>query len=1043
MASFRNLSIRAKVALMGSILIVAFLVLGVSFAYSLNTLLRSNLLLSRTQIALRESSEALDSMLEMRMRLREYLETGSPDRISPYQSAEYEVFTHMEGLRAAVADPALQRPIDPASLEQIARIDRAFRQWKREVADPYYRAPRPVDERALYRFLTRSEDEIHQIRQAVKEFQAAQQRLNVERYNRADQAASTASQIAFFGSGLTLLLVLLGFSLLSRSIMDPLFRLMEMGQAIASGDYSRRIPSHGQNELGRLATAFNVMAENLESVRGEQTAIRSRLEALNRLASYVSRSLHTRDRAEAVALTLRRDFGATRVQVWLPESNRGWIGIELHDDQPVEYRLYSRLPDRMQSIVSARRSEYQEDDSGGVEWISPLYRTDRINGILRIQFPADQWSVAEPLLSSINRFCTHAFELSRVYEEVSAERYRLDAILSSTGEGVLVRDLEGRVALANPAALRVLGLEDRSVLGRPLAEVLEREEYGSLRHFIETTPADGRGPEESGAIPLGERFITATRATIHDQGVSGAVVVLRDVTQQVEVDRMKSEFISIVSHELRTPLTSIKGSLGLLVGGAGGDLPDKVRHLLVIAQSNTDRLIRLINDILDISKIEAGRVEMSREPVDMAETIRTAVKEIDGMACPEKVQLEVRLPEEKLPVMGDSDRICQVIINLVSNAIKFSPPESQVTVRAELHHNVVEVDVTDEGPGIPLEHQAKLFQKFYQVDSSSVRAKSGTGLGLAISNAIVKEHGGLMGVDSQEGKGSRFWFTLPLARPMPSPQDQASPYPRVLVGYDPPDLAQRIGDQLDRNGYLCDRVSSGEEVYIRAKQAEYDLLLLDLFLPEAGSWDIAQRLDDDPETRHLPLIFLSHAEPGDADAGVRTIGWMYKPVGEKRFQDALRRALKFGRRKSDEPSSEAAPLVMVVQNDPNRLQYLASMVLATGMRVQRAQGAAQARELLREDQPDALVMDLRTSGSDGVEVIDAIRKGRSKAIPIMVFRSEALDDAARGDGSPVTRSLAARQSMLDDLDRILQEGRDRREAAPDIESEAAQPSVSS
>ena len=145
-------------------------------------------------------------------------------------------------------------------------------------------------------------------------------------------------------------------------------------------------------------------------------------------------------------------------------------------------------------------------------------------------------------------------------------------------------------------------------------------------------PSDFIGPEQSGPIPLGDRFITATRAPIRDEILIGAVSVIRDVTQQVEVDRMKSEFISIVSHELRTPLTSIKGSLGLLLGGVGGNLPPKMSQLLQIAQNNTDRLIRLINDILDISKIEAGRVQMSREPVEMTEIVRSAVEGLDAMA---------------------------------------------------------------------------------------------------------------------------------------------------------------------------------------------------------------------------------------------------------------------------------------------------------------------------------------------------------------------------------------------------------------------------
>jgi HAMP domain-containing protein len=345
MTPLHHLSIRAKVALMGSLLIVAFLILGASFAFSLNTVLRSNLLLGRTQIALRESSELLNSVLEMQTRLREYLATGGEDRRQKYNAAQVQVFQHLDSLRTAVSEaPALNRPMDRTSIRQITDIDRAVRRWKREVADPLLRARPPVDEGSLYRYQSLSEDRLKGIRQEVNRFQAGQQNLNIERRVKADQATTFASKIAFLGSGLVLLLVLLGFLLLSRSIMDPLFRLIDLGQGIASGDYSRRIPHPGQTELGRLASSFNVMAESLETVRGEQAAIRTRLEALNRLAAHVSRSLHTRDRAEAVALTLHRDFAALEVQVWLPETDRGWVRIELRDGRPVEYRLFSQLP---------------------------------------------------------------------------------------------------------------------------------------------------------------------------------------------------------------------------------------------------------------------------------------------------------------------------------------------------------------------------------------------------------------------------------------------------------------------------------------------------------------------------------------------------------------------------------------------------------------------------------------------------------------------------------------------------------------------------
>jgi PAS domain S-box-containing protein len=753
-------------------------------------------------------------------------------------------------------------------------------------------------------------------------------------------------------------------------------------------------------------------------VRGEQASIRTRLEALNRLASHVSRSLHARDRAEAVAMTLRRDFGALGVQVWLPEADRGWVCIELADDHPLEYRLYSRLPDPLQAAVAAKEPEEQiAEGDGEVTWTSPLFRAERVSVLLRIRFSADQWTAAVPLLSSINRFCVNAFEISRVHEEVSTERQRLDAILNSTGEGVLVVDREGKVALANPAAVHTLRLKHRPVMGLPLDEVLREEKYAALRQFIQTPPKAARAPEESGALPLGERFLTATRAPVQDRGVEGVVVVIRDVTQQVEVDRMKSEFISIVSHELRTPLTSIKGSLGLLLGGAGGDLPEKIKGLLGIAQSNTDRLIRLINDILDISKIEAGRVELSREPLDLRETIRAAVKSLEGMAKPVKVRLKVAVPKEKLMVMGDADRLSQVIVNLVSNAIKFSPIGSTVEVSAEQHHHVIEVNVTDEGAGIPMEHQAKLFTKFYQVDSSSSRAKSGTGLGLAISNALVKEHSGLMGVESLEGKGSRFWFTLPAFRSGSPEQPEERPY--VLIGSDDPRLRRSAAELLERHDYLCVPAKTSE-FPLRLKQGEYDLVLADL--PRDGRGGrVLEILGEREETRGLPVGFMVPGGKGEGAPPRRVAGWLYRTMDEGRFQDTLRHMLKFGRRKSDELS--VAPLVLVAHDDPEMLQGLASAVLATGLRVLRASGTEEAMETLEGESPDAVVLDVALNGLGEAEsAVAALRQDRPVPVLFVAARDLLGGGAGGDDGSPDSRPLEEQRVMADSLTRLFREG---------------------
>ncbi len=244
--------------------------------------------------------------------------------------------------------------------------------------------------------------------------------------------------------------------------------------------------------------------------------------------------------------------------------------------------------------------------------------------------------------------------------------------------------------------------------------------------------------------------------------------VVRDITERYEIDRMKNEFISVVSHEIRTPLTSIRGSLGLLTGGVVGDLKPQGAELLTIAVNNTDRLIRLINDILDLEKIESGNMELHIAAHPVEELVERASAEMRGLA--ENQGIAIEIGAQSCLVNADGDAVVQVLTNLLSNAIKFSGSGSRVTVGARRLEEEAEIRVTDRGRGIPPEAVESVFEKFKQVDSSDSREKGGTGLGLAICKAIVDQHGGRIWVESEVGAGSTFFFTLPLAAPAPAAQ---------------------------------------------------------------------------------------------------------------------------------------------------------------------------------------------------------------------------------------------------------------------------------
>jgi signal transduction histidine kinase len=239
------------------------------------------------------------------------------------------------------------------------------------------------------------------------------------------------------------------------------------------------------------------------------------------------------------------------------------------------------------------------------------------------------------------------------------------------------------------------------------------------------------------------------------------LAIVRDITERKKVERMKNEFISTVSHELRTPLTSIHASLGLLGGGVGGFVSDKAKKLLEIAVNNTERLLRLINDILDIQKIESGKMAFRFQTLDMISLIDQAIESNRAYGEKFKVQFVWKEKIKEAKINGDPDRLMQVLTNLFSNAAKFSPADKNIEISVIEKEKSIEVRVHDYGLGISKEFQQRIFQKFAQADSSDTRKKGGTGLGLSIAKSIVERHGGTIGFFSTENQGTTFYFDVP------------------------------------------------------------------------------------------------------------------------------------------------------------------------------------------------------------------------------------------------------------------------------------------
>jgi len=345
------------------------------------------------------------------------------------------------------------------------------------------------------------------------------------------------------------------------------------------------------------------------------------------------------------------------------------------------------------------------------------------------------------------------------------------------------------------------------------------------------------------------------------------LAIIRDVTERIAVDRMKSEFVSTVSHELRTPLTSIAGSLGLIAGGATGTLPERAQRLVEIAQSNCARLIRLINDILDIEKIEAGKVRLEIVALSLRRLLEQTIEANRELAQAQGVTIALAPVPADAMILGDEDRVTQVFTNLLSNAVKFSPDSGVVRVSVVPLDRRYRISVADEGPGISDEFRERIFTKFAQEDSSDTRSKGGTGLGLSIVREIVQLLGGEISFESAPGQGATFHVDLAAARSSLPESGTAEPLgrisdaelPLVLHVDDDPDMLRVIAQAFDGRAEVH---SSPSVLEARAAIARYafDAVILDIAMTDGDGLELIPVIRQRPETA-IAVFTAQDADP--------------------------------------------------------------------------------------------------------------------------------------------------------------------------------------
>ncbi len=582
--------------------------------------------------------------------------------------------------------------------------------------------------------------------------------------------------------------------------------------------------------------------------------------------------------------------------------------------------------------------------------------------------------------------------LSLQHAHVESERARLEALIDASDAAILMVS-DGRVAYANNLMAELLGMPREVIVHAPLEEV----DRVLARSLADPTALEAQTTAlESGEASLRDRvefhfprklICQRTIATVRsgDASVLGHLVLYRDVTREAEAADAKSEFVSIVSHELRTPLTSVKTSLDLLLRGAAGTLSEGVRDLVEIALRNLERLIRLVDDLLDISRIESGRVEMKMAAIPLGEAVARAVDAVEAFARESDVRIELEGSEAETMVVADADRLQQVIVNLISNAVKFSPAGGRVDLHWWKQSDHVVLEIADEGPGIPAEQLEDIFDKFRQLEQSATRQHGGAGLGLAISRTIVDQMGGTLWAESEEGHGSRFFVRLRLTRGAPEAEaaaPAASVEPgRVLLVESDPDIQRLFRAQFEGEGWRVSLSSSGEEALQDVGAKAPDLLVVGIELEDMHGLEFLQRLRALPTSVDIPTLLVGPG--GDIREAVSygADGWV---VGD-----------------SDSLMAEAARLtslprrrvVLLIEDDPAVRMGLARGLRRAGYACLEAASGEAGVEIAKERTPDLVLTDLNVPGKDGLMVLQEFRRDPDLTnVPAIVITGHAAPD---------------------------------------------------
>ncbi len=716
--------------------------------------------------------------------------------------------------------------------------------------------------------------------------------------------------------------------------------------------------------------------------------------------------------------------------------NRAWLRTLKYNEHEINeqsLRLIDILhPDSQFIFLEALQRVMNGDSQEIIEVIFIAKDKSQIivEGTNSCQYVEGKPFATRSIFRDITQRKHHEQQIAKQQQQIHEAYRRNQAILDYANYSIIGADLNGTITTFNKGAEALLGYSASEVVGKATPAII---------HLPEEVVARANALSKELNIPLEPGFevfvakarlgfadenewtyvrkdgshvpVLLTVTAQYDQGlIVGFMGIANNITERKRIDKMKSEFVSTVSHELRTPLTSIRGALGLVLGKASSGMSDKARMLLETASRNCDRLTLLINDILDLEKIESGTLVFNMTPVDLIAIAKQSLMSNESYAQQHNVSLVMNSRLAQAPIMADEHRLLQVFANLLSNAVKYSSENGvvDITITATAKH-FFRVAIKDHGAGIPEAFREQLFQRFAQADSSDTRAKGGTGLGLSITKAIIERHNGQIDYTTEEGVGTEFYFQLPEWVETTETAITNPRQPKLLICEDNPDFAHILSEMLSQQGIASDIAATALAAQQLLGKYNYRALLLDLILPDMDGLHLIRELHDRAESHNLPIIVISgRAQENRAflDEAENVVDWLQKPIVREQLIYSLKVALHL----------EKMPRILHVEDDTDFTQ-VTRVLLEEIADYTTAHTLAEARALLAQCQYDIVLLDLSLPDGSGLELLEAINQQQAQVI---IFSGQEPDLIKQGHVSAVlTKSKTSDEQLLTTIKKII------------------------